>query len=111
MHRDGRVKTIVAFEERRRGRRGAVYTEAYPAGDCYLRLEHKGRRFFGAVSSNGSNWHRFMPIDTVWPAKLRIGLLAINSSAEPFSVRFEDFLVNGKQVGPGATPSTDHRAP
>jgi regulation of enolase protein 1 (concanavalin A-like superfamily) len=89
--RGGKVGTFVAFEEREGGYRGAVHNQAFPAGECYLRLERKGSRIHGAISSDGSTWKRLQPIDTVWPAKLKVGLAAINSSSEPFVLKFEEF--------------------
>ncbi len=111
MRRGGRVNTIVAFEERKKGNRGAVQTDTFPAGTCYLRLERKDGRFFAAVSADGSSWRRLTPIDTVWPARLKVGLLAINSSTEPFAVRFEGFAIEGKGAGPDAPPSPARHTP
>jgi regulation of enolase protein 1 (concanavalin A-like superfamily) len=90
--RNGKVGTSVAFEEREGGYRGAVHNDLFPAGDCYLRLERKGSRISGAISKDGSTWKQLKPIDTIWPAKLKVGLSAINSSSEPFTVKFEDVV-------------------
>ncbi len=94
--RSGKVTTTAAFEEREGGYRGAVHNEVVPGGTCYLRLERKGSRISGAISSDGTNWKKLKPIDTVWPEKLKLGLAAINSSSEPFTVTFEDFHFEGK---------------
>jgi regulation of enolase protein 1 (concanavalin A-like superfamily) len=99
MLRQGKIGTYIAFEEREGGYRGAVHNGRFQAGDCYLRLERKGSRIFGSVSSDGSKWLRLKPIDTVWPANLKVGLTAINSSSEPFSVRFEEFSFDAKGAG------------
>jgi regulation of enolase protein 1 (concanavalin A-like superfamily) len=101
MLRGGRVGTYVAFEEREGGYRGAVHNEVFPAGPCYLRLERKGSRILGAVSLDGSRWKQLQPIDTVWPDRLKVGLLAINSSTEPFAPAFEEFSLkaNGGDEG------------
>src|SRR5439155_4393214 len=72
--RGGKVGTFVAFEEREGGYRGAVHNQGIPAGTCYLRLERKGSRIHGAISADSSAWKRLQPIDTVWPAKLKVGL-------------------------------------
>jgi regulation of enolase protein 1 (concanavalin A-like superfamily) len=90
--RNGKVSALVAFEEREGGYRGAVHNDVFPAGDCYLRLERKGSRISGAISKDGSTWKQLKPIDTIWPAKLKVGLSAINSSSEPFTVKFEDVV-------------------
>jgi regulation of enolase protein 1 (concanavalin A-like superfamily) len=88
--RGGKVGTSVAFEEREGGYRGAVHNEGFQGGTCYLRLERKGSRILGGISADGSTWKQLKPIDTVWPAKLKVGLAAINSSSEPFAVKFEE---------------------
>jgi regulation of enolase protein 1 (concanavalin A-like superfamily) len=94
--RSGKVVTGVAFQEREGGYSGAVHNELYKAGDCYLRLERRGSRILGAISSDGTNWKQLKPIDTVWPAKLKAGLTAISTSNEPFWVKFEEFDLKTK---------------
>jgi S1-C subfamily serine protease/regulation of enolase protein 1 (concanavalin A-like superfamily) len=98
--RAGRRGSYVAFEEREGGYRGAVHNEVFTAGACYLRLERKGSRILGAVSTDGMRWKQLQPIDTVWPAKLKVGLAAINSSSEPFSMKFEEFTLDTKAGKP-----------
>jgi regulation of enolase protein 1 (concanavalin A-like superfamily) len=103
--RAGRVGSYVAFEEREGGYRGAVHNAAFTPGPCYLRLERKGSRILGAVSTDWSGWKQVRPIDTIWPARLKVGLAAINSSTEPFSPRFEEFVVESKgATAPGRKP-------
>lgn len=99
MLRGGKVGTIVAFEEREGGYRGAVHNEVFPGGDCYLRVERKGSRIAGAISSDGSRWKTLKPIDTVWPADLKAGLFAINTNSNPFNVSFQDFAFTGRGAG------------
>ncbi|MBV9123026.1 MAG: DUF1349 domain-containing protein, partial [Planctomycetes bacterium] len=97
--RPGRVNTYVNFQEREGGYPGAEHNEVMQGGTCYLRVERKGSRIMGGISFDGSNWKQLHPIDTVWPAKLKVGLLAINSSSEPFVVQFEDFDLKAKNPG------------
>jgi regulation of enolase protein 1 (concanavalin A-like superfamily) len=94
--RGGKVSTLVAFEEREGGYRGAVHNEGSQGGTCYLRLERKGSRILGGISSDGTSWKQLKPIDTVWPAKLKVGLAAVSSSSEPFTVKFEEFDLKTK---------------
>ncbi|HEX5272673.1 MAG TPA: DUF1349 domain-containing protein [Gemmataceae bacterium] len=89
--RGGKFITGVAFQEREGGYNGALHNEQFKAGDCYLRLERKGSRIHGAISSDGSTWKQLKPIDTVWPEKLKVGLTAITTSSQPFTVKFEDY--------------------
>src|SRR5581483_2309198 len=96
--RNGKVSTTVAFEEREGGYRGAVHNEVFAGGNCYLRLERKGSRIYGAISTDGSKWKQVKPIDTLWPAKLKVGLSAINSNNEPFAVKFEEFDFKAKNA-------------
>jgi regulation of enolase protein 1 (concanavalin A-like superfamily) len=95
LSRNGMVGSTVAFEEREGGYRGAVHNEVFQGGTCYLRLERKGSRIAGAISIDGKNWRELKPIDTVWPAKLRVGLTAISTSSDPFVVKFEEFELLG----------------
>jgi regulation of enolase protein 1 (concanavalin A-like superfamily) len=95
--RKDKISTTVAFEEREGGYRGAVHNDAAPVGPVYLRMERKGSRISGAISPDGTTWKKLKPIDTVWPAKLKVGLAAINSNSEPFAPKFEEFdLKTGK---------------
>jgi regulation of enolase protein 1 (concanavalin A-like superfamily) len=91
MRRGNRLNATVAFEEWEGGYSGATHSEVFKAGDCYLRLERRGSRILGAISGDGSAWKVLKPIDTVWPAKLRIGLMAISTSSDRFSVQFTEF--------------------
>jgi hypothetical protein len=59
-------------------------------------VPRKGSRISGSISFDGSRWKNLHPIDTLWPAKLKVGLSAINSSTDPFAVRFEDFTLTAK---------------
>ena len=70
-----------------------------PAGTVYYRLERRGSRIVGAVSADGKRWGTLKPIDTVWPPSVKVGVVAINSSSEPFTVTFEEFTVRGKGTG------------
>ncbi|HEY7311197.1 MAG TPA: trypsin-like peptidase domain-containing protein [Gemmataceae bacterium] len=96
MRRANRILPHVAFLEQEGGYGGAVHNEAFKDGDCYLRLERKGSRIFGAISDNGAAWKQLKPIDTVWPSKLKVGLMAISTSSEPFAVKFEQFDLKAK---------------
>jgi regulation of enolase protein 1 (concanavalin A-like superfamily) len=89
--RRNKITTTVAFEEREGGYRGAVHNITSQPGPVYLRLERKGSRISGAVSTNDSNWSVLKPIDTVWPAKLKVGLSAVSSSGQPFVAEFTEY--------------------
>jgi hypothetical protein len=65
-------------------------------------MQRQGSRISGAISYDGTNWRQLTPIDTLWPAQLKVGLEAVNSNSEPMTVRFEEFALNGKVGGSGA---------
>jgi regulation of enolase protein 1 (concanavalin A-like superfamily) len=96
MLRGGRVVPSIAFLEQEGGYGGAVHNVSVPAGDCYLRLERKGSRIHGAISQDGSTWKNLKPIDTVWPDKLKVGLMALSTSSSPFTVNFEELELQAK---------------
>lgn len=89
--RGGKAGTFALFEEREGGSTGAQHNGPLTPGTTFLRMERRGKTIYGRVSKDGKNWTDLKPIDTVWPAKLRVGLNAINSSNEPFTVTFEEF--------------------
>jgi len=97
--RNNRITATVAFEEREGGYRGAVHNITSQPGPVYLRLERKGSRILGAVSFDGSAWRPLKPIDTVWPAKLKVGLTAISSSSEPFAAQFTEYSLQAQAAG------------
>ena len=51
-----------------------------------------------SASSDGKEWEavNLKPIEVDWPEHLKVGLVAINSSKEPFSVTFEEYGFKGK---------------
>ncbi|HTU22837.1 MAG TPA: trypsin-like peptidase domain-containing protein [Gemmataceae bacterium] len=100
MRRGNRITSTVAFEEWEGGYSGASHTQTYRQGDCYLRLERRGSRILGAVSSDGRSWKVLKPIDTVWRSKLKVGLMAISTSRQPFAATFEEFELKTKGEQP-----------
>ena len=91
--RGGKVNTYVNFEEFKGGSNGATHNEVMTGGDCWVRMERVGSRIQGAISFDGATWKDLKPIQTVWPAKLKIGLVAISSSGLPFAVAFEEYAL------------------
>jgi regulation of enolase protein 1 (concanavalin A-like superfamily) len=62
-------------------------------GDVYLKLERRGRHIAGFYSTDGQQWAETSPIEVDWPARLKVGLSAVNSAFTPLSIRFEEFSV------------------
>ena len=92
----GRLGTLAIFEEREGGSSGAQHNSQLTPGTAYLKLERRGSRIYGFTSKDGTHWTQLKPIDTVWPPQLKVGVDAINSSNEPFKVRFEELKIKGK---------------
>lgn len=96
--REGKAGTFILFVEREDFDQRAEHNAAYPGGDCYLRLERKGGQIAGSVSTGGTGWQKLKPIDTLWPAQLKVGLSAANSNSAPLTVKFEEMVFTGKTV-------------
>jgi hypothetical protein len=58
---------------------------------AYLRLERKGDRLRAWVSPDGEKWSELPPLDVKLPAKVKIGVAAGTTSAEPFKPTYEGF--------------------
>jgi len=67
-------------------------------GDVYLKIERRGDQISGWYGTDGQQWAETKPIKVRWPARLKVGLDALNSAFSPLSVRFEDFSL--RKLGP-----------
>jgi len=59
--------------------------------DAYLRLERRGDRVFGSVSHDGVRWMSFDPYVVNLNAELKLGVVAINTSTEPYKAECDEF--------------------
>jgi RNA polymerase sigma factor (sigma-70 family) len=91
--RDGKLHSLAAFEVRERGELGAARVSEIADADTYLHLERKGNRFLGQVSSDGQRWTSLEPIEAEFPARVRIGVAAVNAAQQPVTVRFEGLTI------------------
>jgi S1-C subfamily serine protease/regulation of enolase protein 1 (concanavalin A-like superfamily) len=91
--RDGNVGASFAFENHEQARVVARHNGFLEAGDVYLKLERRGARLSAFYGTDGMAWAETEPMNIAWPARLKLGLHAINSSFSPLSVRFEEFTV------------------
>jgi regulation of enolase protein 1 (concanavalin A-like superfamily) len=98
--RGPKLNTYVSFEEFEGGTNGASHSEGMKGGDCWVRMERKGSSIHGSISFDGKTWKELKPIQTVWPANLKIGVTAVNSSSLPFTVNFEEFELKGTTKAP-----------
>ena len=81
------------------------HNEKMQGGDCWVRMERKGSQIRGSISFDGKTWKELKPIQTVWPAKLKVGVSATSSSNQPFSVIFEELEIKGKEKKGSRKPS------
>ncbi len=94
--RGGKLSTYANFEEYEGGGRAGAYSGALGTGTAYLKVERRGGRIMGSVSNDNVTWTQIRPVDVSWPAKVKVGVLVVNSNNAPLSVTFEDFKINGK---------------
>jgi regulation of enolase protein 1 (concanavalin A-like superfamily) len=92
--RQDQLLSYALFEERTNSRPvppgGGL---AVPDGPTVLRLERKGSQITASVSADGTQWRAFPPRTVQFPAKLKLGVAAISSSGEPFTVTLANFRV------------------
>jgi RNA polymerase sigma factor (sigma-70 family) len=93
LNRDGAVHPLAAFEARARGERAGARACDVTQQDAWLRLERRGNRLLGSVSADGRQWTSLEPLEVDFPAKLRVGVAAVNTARQPLSVRFEELQV------------------
>jgi len=65
----------------------------YDLDKVWLRLEHKGDRFTGYVSSDGENWYRCGWTDIPMEDPIKVGIHALCPSLPATSTRFEYFKI------------------
>jgi regulation of enolase protein 1 (concanavalin A-like superfamily) len=91
--RKGTLMNTVALQQRTENRGQGNRTPKFGSGAVYLRLARKGKTIEVSASTDGTTWEavNLKPIEVDWPDHLKVALVAINSSQEPFSVTFEEF--------------------
>ena len=106
--RNGQLVPYILFQERK-NRLRVPPDPGMPApnGKCLLRLERKGDQVSASVSANGTEWRAFPPRTVLFPAKLKLGVAAITSSTQPFTVTLSNFRVlRPERVTAGGEPTT-----
>jgi hypothetical protein len=95
--RDGQIVPHIAFLKQEAGEGKPVdYLAPFEGNDCYLRLERKDDRILGAVSINGTDWKQLNSTGSLGPGKLKVGLLAISTSSDPFSLKLDQLELKTK---------------
>jgi regulation of enolase protein 1 (concanavalin A-like superfamily) len=68
----------------------------------FLRVERRGNKVYGLSSHDGVNWKAYDPIEVGFPKAIDVGVVGINSSADPFECEFEGLSLFRKgEIKPG----------
>jgi regulation of enolase protein 1 (concanavalin A-like superfamily) len=62
--------------------------------DTWVKIERKGDRFYGYATQEAGKWSPLGDKTLAMPAKLRIGVAAINGSLQPFVPHFSELKVD-----------------
>ena len=100
--RNARVGALLLCQKHEGGEPPVRKNAFLEEGDVYLKLERRGGRIAGYYGTDGEQWAETGPIEINWPARLKVGVSAVNSAFTPLSVRFEEFslstgIVDGKR--------------
>ncbi|QDT66360.1 DUF1349 domain-containing protein [Calycomorphotria hydatis] len=71
----------------------ALPHEVYRGNTTWLRVERQGQTFITSISHDGLTWNETARFETQFPEVVPIGLKAHSSSADPFTVTFEDYKI------------------
>jgi regulation of enolase protein 1 (concanavalin A-like superfamily) len=96
--RDGNVQPILLFEERNKSvpvMVGAIPLEPRPT---YLRLERRDGFLFASFGFDGTAWVPLKPVRRDLPEKVKVGVAAVNTAAEPFTAELESFALYARVV-------------
>jgi regulation of enolase protein 1 (concanavalin A-like superfamily) len=96
LNRSGNIVTYAAYESRANGLPGPSRSLTIPDQETSLRLERRGDQLRGFVSSDGGPWRPQQDIDMDLPAKVQIGVAAVNAAQQQLQVRFEGLQVEKK---------------
>jgi regulation of enolase protein 1 (concanavalin A-like superfamily) len=96
---DGRIVPYVTFELHEKGRRQAA-SVGVSDGPIHLRLVRRGNQITGSVSNDGKAWKDLRTLTVDYPTKVKLGVLAVNSSTQPFTA-----VLEGLHVGPAVKPN------
>jgi WD40 repeat protein/regulation of enolase protein 1 (concanavalin A-like superfamily) len=91
-------ETFGNWELRREGRVTFSHPSRQLSGEqTYLRLQRRGGKLLGSVSEDGQQWTQLQPLDFVFPEKVKVGVAALTTSANPFSPSFDQFQLQRSQ--------------
>jgi S1-C subfamily serine protease/regulation of enolase protein 1 (concanavalin A-like superfamily) len=104
MYRSGRVMGFLNFESREGGTKAQAHNKGGldPKQDLWLRIKRHGNEISGSLSPDGKTWEDLKPMDIDWPARLKVGVDVINSSGDPMTVQFHNFVLRSSRDQPPA---------
>jgi WD40 repeat protein len=68
----------------------AIDASFFKGRSTYLRLERRQGTIRAACSHDGKEWITLPPLDVDLPPTVRVGVAAVNTSREPFTVEFDE---------------------
>jgi uncharacterized protein (TIGR03067 family) len=84
------------LNEKRRVAERVAGADYFAGRSTWLRVQRVGQRVGTSISHDGLNWTQKGVLTTVFPNKVKIGVLALNGSASDFVAEFDDLKVSGK---------------
>jgi regulation of enolase protein 1 (concanavalin A-like superfamily) len=96
---DGGGAHYANFELRKEGSRMSNDSREIPNRDFYLRWERRGGQVIGSVSQDGRQWLPLEPIAVELPKRVKLGVVAVNTSSDPFKAEFTEWEVFIKEKG------------
>jgi regulation of enolase protein 1 (concanavalin A-like superfamily) len=101
VHLGNKIRHYANFELRKDAElvvsRFAVELEAK---DTFLKLKREGNKFYAMASHDAKTWKSYdEPITVAFPENVRLGVLAVNSSDQPFRCKLDEFKVTRTKSG------------
>jgi regulation of enolase protein 1 (concanavalin A-like superfamily) len=100
VRRNGRIGALLLFERHEMGRPIGRQNAFLEEGDVYLKVERRGGRVNVYYGTDGDQWAEARPMQVEWPARLSVGVGAVNTASSALSARFEAFSVRELVAGP-----------
>jgi regulation of enolase protein 1 (concanavalin A-like superfamily) len=94
--RQGRLISSVELAQRGAGGNRGNRNPQLGQSTRYLRLARKGKQVLASASPDGKEWTALKPLESQLPDRVQVGVVAINTSKEPFSVTFSELKLDGR---------------
>jgi regulation of enolase protein 1 (concanavalin A-like superfamily)/predicted Ser/Thr protein kinase len=108
--RHGKARPYVNFEHRKDGALATSSGIMNKDSSNHLRLRRRGDEIYASFGPDGLRWTSFSPLTAKLNDRLKVGVLAINSSTKPLTAEFEG-LEALERPGAGGDPKTDRLNP